>query len=104
MYKPYNNTCKEQKNKTRKKRGKENEKITKKEINERINELSKFYEEKVIYKTFIKEYNENDEFEIIAEFITISKSEVVRKYVLFNNRIVCNSYILTSCETTVTEY
>lgn len=83
-------------------------KITKKEINERINELSKFYEEKVIYKTFIKEYNENDEFEIIAEFITISKSEVVRKYVLFNskknNRIVCNSYILTSCETAVTEY
>lgn len=83
-------------------------KITKKEINERINELSKFYEEKVIYKTFIKEYNENDEFEIIAEFITISKNEVVRKYVLFNskinNRIVCNSYILTSCETSVTEY
>lgn len=83
-------------------------KITKKEINERINELSKFYEEKVIYKTFIKEYNENDEFEIIAEFITISKSEVVRKYVLFNskknNRIVCNSYILTSCEKAVTEY
>lgn len=83
-------------------------KITKKEINERINELSKFYEEKVIYKTFIKEYNENDEFEIIAEFITISKSEVVRKYVLFNskknNRIVCNSYILTLCETSVTEY
>lgn len=83
-------------------------KITKKEINERINELSKFYEEKVIYKTFIKEYNENDEFEIIAEFITISKNEVVREYVLFNskinNRIVCNSYILTSCETSVTEY
>lgn len=83
-------------------------KITKKEINERINELSKFYEEKVIYKTFIKEYNENDEFEIIAEFITISKNEVVRKYVLFNskinNRIVCDSYILTSCETAVTEY
>lgn len=83
-------------------------KITKKEINKRINELSKCYEEKVIYKTFIKEYNENDEFEIIAEFITISKNEVVRKYVLFNskiiNRIVCNSYILTSCETPVTEY
>lgn len=83
-------------------------KITKKEINERINELSKFHEEKVIYKTFIKEYNENDEFEIIAEFITISKNEVVRKYVLFNskinNRIVCDSYILTSCETSVTEY
>ena len=83
-------------------------KITKKEINERINELSKFHEEKVIYKTFIKEYNENDEFEIIAEFITISKNEVVRKYVLFNskinNRIVCDSYILTSCETAVKEY
>ena len=83
-------------------------KITKKEINERINELSKFHEEKVIYKTFIKEYNENDEFEIIAEFITISKSEVVRKYVLFNskinNRILCDSYILTSSEIGVTEY
>ena len=83
-------------------------KITKKEINERIIELSQYHEEKVIYKTFIKEYNEYDEFEIIATFITISKNEVVRKYILFNskinNRIVCYSNILTLCATSVMEY
>lgn len=83
-------------------------KITKKEINERIKQIVEKNDEKIIYKSYIKEYDKNDITEIIAEFVTVSKNDILREYILFNskvnNRIDCYSNILLSDGIGVKEY